>query len=145
MNKFQKNILENLKKNGINSLEELNEFRYAGGDSKSHFNYFKLLFKDEELPSHSDKCICNTDITENCYIVRENDNEFELLVLGSCCIKKFVSKCKRTCNVCGMNHKNRKLNLCNSCKRGICLKCENKFDSDNDKRSYCYDCVPSYW
>jgi hypothetical protein len=145
--KFQKRVLENLKKYGINDLEEFKKFKYCGGDRSRHLNYWKLVMGATELPQHEDECVCGTAIVENCYITRDGIDCVELLILGNCCIKKFMpsGKIGRTCEDCGARHKNRKINKCNQCKRGICLKCFCNFESDNENRTYCYTCKPSFW
>jgi len=112
---------------------------YCGGDTGRHLNYFKLFFKDRELPSHEDKCVCGHFIKENCYIT----NKKRLLTLGNCCIKKFLSKSKsgRTCEDCGNPHRNRKNNKCNDCRKKACKRCGKK---SNNGYKYCYNCYTTY-
>lgn len=126
-------------KNGLNKyqimFEELKNWKYCGGGSGRHHNYFKVLYPDDEIPSHARKCLCGAGINENCYIT---DGK-KIIVLGNCCIKRFVPKCTRTCEVCEQPHRNRKSNLCNDCKHeskyfNIYKKAEQK------KKSQCEDC-----
>jgi hypothetical protein len=126
-------------------MDEFRTYKYAGGNQGSHYNYWRLCFKNEPLPSHEDKCVCGQNISENCYITKETDDEILLIVLGNCCIKKFIPKAGRTCEDCEAPHKNRVLNKCNECKKGICYKCFKKFKSYTETRTYCYECKPSYW
>lgn len=64
-----------------------------------------------------------------------------MLVIGSCCIKRFVPKKTRTCEICEKPHRNRKVNRCNDCKDIVeCIRCKTQFKS---KYGYekCYDCM----
>ena len=51
-------------------------------------------------------------IKRNCYIEKDND----VIVIGNCCIKRFMKKSGRTCSVCEAPHRNIKTNYCNRCK-----------------------------
>ena len=112
-------------------------FKYCGGNKGSHLNYFESFFKKrlKWSPANTDHCICGHRISENCYII--NNSEEILLILGNCCIKKFVPKSTRTCEKCECPHKNRVVNRCNKCRIGICDKCNKKC-----KRKYklCWNC-----
>ena len=108
-------------------------WKYCGGDRKNHLSYFKLCFPDKKLPGSRCNCVCGHYIAENCYIT---DGE-KILVLGNCCIKKFIEKCSRTCEICEEPHKNRLVNRCNNCRKGICDNCGKKCDKKYKK---CYDC-----
>ena len=129
------------------TYDDFLKFSYSGGNKNRHYNYWKIKMKNDELPTYEDKCVCGVSIVENCYITRDVGDSIELLVLGNCCIKRFLPKEKscRTCENCGTPHRNRKLNKCNDCKRGICLKCFNNFESLNENRYYCYDCKPHFF
>lgn len=115
---------------------------------QSHHNYFKLVMRNKEIytyccpgstkqgakqnrehvcklftvdsltePEHYTKCICGQTIKYNCYIV---DDEFShLLIIGNCCIKKFIPIKTRTCENCGQPHKNRTDNYCNTCRKNL--------------------------
>lgn len=92
--------------------EDIKTWKYCGGDRNSKLEYFYLNFKNErELPQHEDKCVCGHKIKENCYIT----NKDIILVLGNCCIKKYIDKSGRTCEKCGKPHQRRKINLCKEC------------------------------
>jgi len=74
-----------------------------------YLNYFHLFWgKEYELPEHTNKCVCNHSIEENCYIT--NGNKEGVLILGNCCIKKFIPKSGRTCEICDEPHRNRVVN-----------------------------------
>ena len=109
-------------------------WKYCGGRTGHHLNYFKLCFKNNKLPDIVNECVCGHHIEENCYIT---DGK-EILVLGNCCIKKFISKSSRTCDNCGEPHKNRIVNRCNNCRKGICDDCDKKC---NEIYKKCYDCA----
>lgn len=99
------------------TYSDLIQFKYGGGNrNKSHSNYFKLVFGDNEYPDKIDRCPCGHRIKENCYIYKEKSDGYELVILGNCCIKKFIPKSSRTCKKCETPHKNSKWNLCNHCK-----------------------------
>jgi len=87
-------------------------WKYCGGRTGSHLNYFKISCKDDDLPEQVNECVCGHAISENCYIT---DGE-SILVLGNCCIKKFIPKSSRTCENCEAPHKNRTVNRCNKCR-----------------------------
>ena len=80
-----------------------------------------VTFPDKVL-----KCMCDHPIVENCYISKDFDIN-TLLIIGNCCIKKFIKASSRTCENCNAPHKNRSLNYCNNCKdyikRGFTKKC----------------------
>jgi len=91
--------------------DNIKDWRYCGGNQKNHLNYFKLCCKGEDLPNRVNECVCGHYIKENCYIT----NGDEILILGNCCIKKFIKKCTRTCEDCGIQHKRRNVNKCKEC------------------------------
>lgn len=109
-------------------------WKYCGGESGRHLNYFKISCPNDKLPEHVDECVCEHHISENCYIT---DGEL-LLILGNCCIKKFVPKSTRTCEMCDQPHKNRIVNRCNDCRIGICDECDEKC---SEKYKKCYKCT----
>ncbi len=108
-------------------------WKYCGGNRDRHLNYFKLCCKNEDLPDKVNECVCGHKITENCYIT---DGE-QILILGNCCIKKFIPKSSRTCERCDQPHKNRLVNRCNSCRWGICDICDKSCSGAYTK---CYGC-----
>jgi hypothetical protein len=117
------------------SYEQIQKWKYCGGNQDRHLNYFRICCPGEDLPERVDYCVCGHKIIENCYITSENGDL--LLVLGNCCIKKFIPKSSRTCEKCGDPHKNRTVNRCNDCRYGICDIC-NKIC--NKKYKKCYHC-----
>ena len=106
------------------TMEDMNNWKYCGGNRGRHLNYWKMTCNDgEELPEHTNECICSHRIQENCYI---SDGD-EILILGNCCIKKFIPNSSRTCEICSEPHKNRSVNRCGTptsgCRRGLCDSC----------------------
>ena len=114
--------------------EITNKWKYCGGNRGRHFNYYKLCWKGRKLPGLTNKCVCDHDIRENCYIT---DGE-SILILGNCCIKKFIPKSTRTCERCGAPHRARIVNRCDRCRLGTCDICNNPCDSIYTK---CYRCT----
>jgi hypothetical protein len=130
-NKF----IEGLKKYEM-SYEDIIEskWEYCGGNRGSHLNYFKLRYPKGNIPDSVDECVCGHKISENCYITDGN----EILVMGNCCIKKFIKKSGRTCEKCGNPHKNRVVNKCNDCRSGFCDDCGKEC---NEYYKKCYKCL----
>jgi hypothetical protein len=116
------------------------DWKYCGGDTGRHLNYYRLCYKKAKLPEHHNYCVCGHFITENCFIT---DNK-QLLVLGNCCIKAFLVKNGRTCEDCGNSHKNRIINKCNDCKNKekykYCSVCKCEKHPNYIKYSRCYNC-----
>ena len=112
MHNLSSRFLNGLKSYNL-SQEDIAGWNYCGGTKKGrHLAYFKMRFPNHELPALSEECICGHPIKQNCYITNNED----ILVLGNCCIKRFIPKCGRTCSECGGGHKNRKDNKCHSCR-----------------------------
>lgn len=110
---------------------------YCGGNHKQEdINYFKMNFPNEDFPDFSNECVCGHEIINNCYICPKDESE--LLVIGSCCIMKFVPIKTRSCKDCKASHKNRKVNLCNEC-RLLCIDC--KITKNYKKDVKCEKCV----
>ena len=124
-------------KNGLNELgiENLEEYKYCGGDTGEHLAYFNLFFKNNpiEQPTKIYSCnICNQYIIKNYYIT----NGEKLLIVGSCCMKKFIPMSYRTCENCEERHRNRKTNLCNNCKH-LCNDCVKLINKEKKIECYC--------
>jgi hypothetical protein len=115
--------------------EDICNWRYSGGDRGPDFNYFKLKYPNLSRPMHHFNCVCGQSIEVNCYISHINDKTGEtLLVVGSCCIRKFIAEGKhRTCENCGGKHKRRKINICQNCEN---LEKEKKKKRRNNMKFY---------
>jgi len=119
MNSYQKKFYSNLKeKYGVEKVH-LQWYVYRGGDTGRHKNYKTKTCGDLTIIPHQNYCICGHKIKENCYMKLNNtDLSFapEYLVLGNCCIKKYMPNKSRLCQRCGEPHKNRKDNFCGDCR-----------------------------
>jgi hypothetical protein len=138
--KYIRKISTNLQKLDL-SFEDFQNSIYCGGDHDEHLNYWNQYWTtkkiyDKKLPEHNEKCLCEHPIEKNCYVHnRETD---QIIVLGNCCIKRFVTKSKRTCDRCGDNHRNTKLNFCNTC-HPKCRRCHKKVYNDEKHCDWCID------
>lgn len=116
---FSKRFITGLKKRNIN-YDEINNWYYCGGEDGSHLNYYKLIHNNSELPEHQTHCICGHKIKHNYYIKNNND---DIIVMGNSCIKKFFNfQSMRSCEECGIRHRNRKDNKCNRCRKKFTKK-----------------------
>lgn len=107
-------------------------WKYAGGNRRHHLNYFCLCFGSVEyLPDYTDECVCGHYIEENCYIT---DGKDDFMVVGNCCIQKFIPLAGRTCELCDNPHQNRKKNRCNECREKICDKCDASHTNKTTKK-----------
>jgi len=118
---------------------------YSGGRTYSekkpnrHSRYFNIVYGNNAIkPDFINHCICGNRLyTDNCYIT--NRSKKKTLALGSCCIKKFVTKKNRTCLNCEEDHRNKKDNLCHDCRKKYktCLCCNAVIKK---QYNYCYKC-----
>jgi len=115
----------------------MKNYKYCGGNKKSHANYFELLNKHREFPEEKDHCLCGHKITENCYITDGKTT----LVLGNCCIQKFIEKSGRTCDKCEKSHRSRLMNRCKDCRKIYCDDCGIKKSNPYYKK--CFPCNKS--
>ena len=119
MNHYVKNIKQNLNQLGLTFEDFQQKYKYAGGNQGRHLNYSKLINLDTSKIEYTNSCLCEHYIEENCYIKSSEEGlKPEILVLGNCCIKRFLSKDSsgRSCGKCKKPHRNIKRNLCNCCK-----------------------------
>jgi hypothetical protein len=144
-NKYEARIEENAwMRHGL-SLDELMKFKYGGGrvfddGTLSHHHYFQMLSETgeiiTEMPSIEKYCLCDHAITNNCFIV--NDAGDKLIVLGRCCIKRFMRNgSRRTCSTCAEPHRNTCVNRCNVCRINVCDKCGTKITGT---QKICFRC-----
>ena len=107
------------------TLDEIVEqgWKYAGGDKGRHARYWALSTRGHRVqpPAKQRACVCGHHIKENCYIAPPDFKR--VLVLGNCCIRKFIPKSTRTCGDCGAAHRNRVVNRCARCRQGKCDGC----------------------
>jgi hypothetical protein len=166
-NIYFRNFCDNLDALGLTYAEVKRDYKYSGGTNGPHKNYFDLCFPMNTKPEKKRYCLCDHFIKDNCYLSKDFDID-TILIVGNCCIKKFIDKSSRTCEHCNAPHKNRSLNYCNTCKEYVkrgytekCLSCNslsrslsktNKCDTCNKgscfkcnknidpKFKYCYTC-----
>lgn len=135
-------FVKGLKELGL-TIEDMDNWRYAGGRHPGkitpHTKYYKLRFPGYNFPEFTDTCICGHKIKENCYIINDL-NEDDLIILGNCCIKRFLSEdnAGRTCEICKKPHRNTKDNRCKDCRKKFCTDCDKEKYSNFTK---CKDCV----
>ncbi len=110
------------------------EWYYCGGNTGARLRYWNIACKEYELPAHVDRCVCGHAIKENCYIT---NGKGEILIIGNHCIKRFANNLMRTCELCKKAHKNRVVNRCNDCRRGLCDLCNRESDP---RFKTCYSC-----
>lgn len=154
-NKYIKKISKNLKKLDITFEEFQNDFRRAGGYNPNDERKDAILkreweqtFKNKERPTHVNHCLCNHYIEDNRYIKHFKNND-TILILGSCCIKRFMKYCSKMCEICDKPHKNRKDNKCNKCRnKAICPDCNEiyklNYYKDNLKCNNCENKIETY-
>jgi len=91
------------------------DYSYCGGDSGRHTH--KRMLSGMKAPKHEDDCLCGHDIKWNCYLMKTRQPEIGAIVVGSCCIERFIPTGMRlACKECGAAHRNRKDNICNDCR-----------------------------
>lgn len=117
-------------------------YKYGGGDkSSNHKNYFKNIMRDKPFPTKVDLCPCGHNIVENCYLYNTKNLENPVIVVGNCCIKRFLPEAAgRQCKICGAAHKSRKHNLCTNCKDKYCNYCDTSKKSTIFKSKRCREC-----
>lgn len=131
-NTFIDKFTKGLKKYNLTFNDVKTQYKYIGGNNGSHLRYYLLVNNIKpntifNLPKKQKKCICGHDIKHNSYI-QDINNKNNIIVLGSCCIKRFIDKKGRTCQTCLKPHKNLKDNYCSSCRplkpmNNDCFKC----------------------
>ena len=126
-------------------------YKYCGGNGgikgsiNRHVNYYKTIMNDKPFPEREKKCLCGHDIIENCYIYNPSDLNEPLIVVGNCCINRFLSKSAgRQCKICGVAHKSRKHNLCSNCKTKYCNNCDTTKKSLIFKSKRCKECFNKF-
>jgi hypothetical protein len=129
--------------------KDLDDWQYAGGDYNEKEPWhakFKKEFKIKtDWPERADECVCGVEIMYNCFISnRERD---WVLVIGRCCINKFIGPNRRRCEICYEPHRNRKRNMCKACyKTSKCKGCGDILDRDEPHKAerMCINCKSEY-
>lgn len=145
----RKQIIEmNLKLLFDLTYEQFQKYDYAGGKKYIDINtpgknwgchqreWERREKNGETQPLYKNKCLCNTKITNQCFIIneKETDQNKRIIVIGSCCIELFLpSKMNIKCNICGKLPKNnnvykccKTLNICKECRKTHCELCGKK-------------------
>lgn len=118
-NVLSKRFNKGLTSHEITAEELHNDYYYMGGDFSCHLNYCQK--NNIELPDKPiNRCICGHKLRNNIYIT----NGDKILSLGSACYAKFTKKGKeiKRCKDCGVQHRNRKDNLCIRCRKKFSMK-----------------------
>jgi len=154
-NIYFKRFCENLEALGLTYEEVERDYKYSGGNldeegyETRHSRYFDLCFPRDPFPDKINKCMCDHPIVENCFISKDFDIN-TILIVGNCCIKRFVKSSSRTCVNCNKSHKNRTTNYCNECKecfkRGYNKKCVscNSLNKSLSKTKKCESCLKGF-
>ena len=120
------------------TIDDLDDYVYAGGSHDAGKRYFKLKCPNEEPPYLRDRCICGTAILYNYYLRGPDSNgDQHIIILGSQCIKRFVVNSVKNCSDCGAGHNNRLVDRCNNCRVGKCDGCSRRCP---DRYARCYNC-----
>jgi hypothetical protein len=112
---FKQNLEQYSEKNS--GIPFLNQWKYIGGNEGRHLRKYITLFnKNPDIP-YKTNCICTHEIKENCYI--ENIISGKQLVIGNCCINRYLETTDQLCEHCKASHRNLKDNYCTDCRGGI--------------------------
>lgn len=133
-------FINGLKEYGL-TLDDINKWKYCGSDDTDcGRSYFLTVFKNCYFPEKEYQCVCGVKIINNHYITDGNDS---ILIIGSECKDHFVPIDRRgkTCELCEVPHKNRIVNRCNNCRKGLCDLCSIDIDPKYKK---CYKCKFSF-
>ena len=103
-NVYFKKFCDNLLLLGLTYDEVKRDYKYSGGTKGAHKNYFDLCFPMEDKPEKEELCLCEHPIVDNCYLSKDFDIN-TILIVGNCCIKKFIDQSSRTCLHCSTPHK----------------------------------------
>lgn len=115
---MSKRFVEGLKNYDL-TKEEIQDWYYVGG---GHTNnpYRNMILNQKylryypkaKIPPLTDECVCGHRIQENAFI----SNGKQLLILGSCCVKRFTEKgTKQVCKGCKQLWKGKSV-YCKKCK-----------------------------
>jgi hypothetical protein len=142
--KWFDNLIHNIELRGFTYEQFKSEYKYSGGNEGRHLNYFNIVFKNKKTPQQTMHCECNHPILENCYVSNNFDYD-SIIVMGSCCIKKFIPAAGRTCEICSSPHRNKKNNKCNECRKikpviSEFKKCKNCTNIIKKQYTRCFNC-----
>ena len=119
-------FIQGLEAHGLTYEDVKQNWKCAGENMGSHLNYYNLCYSHLEPPAILDRCVCDHPIKENCYATNGRD----FLVIGNCCIKKFLSKNPDPVTSAGSHTKSQ--GCCDSC--GVSCSTTYKRCSDCHRR-----------
>lgn len=147
-----RNFVNGIKNHKL-TQKEINEsgFYYAGGRERilddgtdtnaKHSKYWALKYGKKQPPLKQRKCVCDHHIENNCYVT---DDDVFFLVIGNCCIERFIAKEKqgKLCSNCNSPHNGRKDNLCKECRKthSQCKECRTPIQKNMLKGETCNQC-----
>ena len=122
MEEIGKRFLEGLKNYNL-TADEVKDWWYCGGGHTTQIERHRILadlfrshFPDSDYPELEENCVCGHPIQENAFIT----NGEQLLVLGSCCVKRFTnSGTKRVCKNCKQPWKGDPKRFCKKCRYNV--------------------------
>jgi hypothetical protein len=117
--------------------EEFYKYKVIRPEHKS------LMYNNEVFPPHMLYCVCGQKIQRNMHVINVNETDVKkrIIVVGSCCIKKFTETgLTRRCDICNKRHNNNEYNKCPECKFKYCYKCTNMLDGEVCVKQLCNAC-----
>ena len=127
-----------LKEYGL-TIEDMDNWWYCGSSSSRDggTRHYLNTFPNAPFPKHKEHGICSQKITGNCYIT--NFEKTQVLIVGSCCIKKFLPKGHNRikCSNCNNVNTRRIGDTCKECSQGKCDYCLKKCSYN---KTTCFDC-----
>lgn len=130
----KQDFVDGLKNKHNLTMEEFTQnYKYAGGNFGSHYNYYNK-YMNFEMPMTEFECVCGHKIERNCYMYNKDNDH--CVVVGCECINRFIPKeiRSRTCEICDEPHRNRITNRCNKCKVKKCFKCNGQLPTQLMKK-----------
>lgn len=126
--KLSKDFINGLRSKYDMSYDDVKNWIFCGGraghanaPSKfiSYEKYFTQCFPNVEFPDIDNRCVCDAELTHNCYIRKDIESTADsILIVGSCCIDKFIDAGKvKKCEKCASEHRNRNDNICKTCRK----------------------------
>ena len=114
--------------------DDLNDWQYGGGDYreydgyKAHAEFKRQFILACPWPEYKTSCVCDTVIIYNHFVA--NRARDRVIVVGKCCIDKFLGPNRKRCEVCYNPHRKRGRNLCDACikKHGVCSDCHENLE-----------------
>ena len=156
-----RNETGDITRDGVEGVKELFEKWISIGQRYEAQEFLKDNSICIDVPPNQDRCSCTHEIEHNFFILNfkdANKENYKILNIGSCCIKKFISNNTRTfkcirCDVLFKSRRRRNENICDLCiidydkemkeknKIKTCLTCNTIYTRDRQSSDYfCYSC-----